>query len=101
MILDTGATTTIIPPQVALDLGCDPSQSKQNVPILTASGLIYLPVVTIPEIHCAGARVACLAIVCHELPGQSTLQGLLGLDFLRQVPLFQEFEKKILALTHT
>jgi clan AA aspartic protease (TIGR02281 family) len=96
MVIDTGATTTVIPPQIALAIGCDPAKAKDRVAIITASGLEYWPLVTIPEIICMGHRVQSLPVACHSLPAQSTVEGLLGLDFLSGVRAFQEFQKAIL-----
>src|SRR5438874_1960500 len=100
MVIDTGATTTIIPPQIALAIGCDPAKSKERVAIITASGLEYWPLVTIPEIVCLGHRAESLQVACHSLPAQSTVEGLLGLDFLSGVPAFQDFQKKIADLAN-
>jgi len=99
MVLDTGATTTIIPPKVAAAIGCDPAKSTQRVSIITASGLEYLPVVRVPLVICLGQRVQSLSVACHDLPPESTVDGLLGLDFLHFVPAFREFQQAILRLT--
>ena len=99
MIVDTGATMTIIHPQIALSIGCDPAKSDQRIPIITASGLEYLPVVRIPHIFCLGTKVTDFDVVCHALPPQSSVEGLLGLDFLLHVPAFIDFQAAIRALT--
>src|SRR3989338_757701 len=78
LVVDTGATTTIIPPQVALAIGCDPAKAKNHISIITASGLEYLPVITIPLIECLGQRATDLSVTCHALPPQSIVDGLLG-----------------------
>jgi predicted aspartyl protease len=100
MVVDTGAAATIVPPQVLFDIGCDPEKSGQRLPIITASHFFFLPAVVVPTITGLQVTVENLEVVCHELPAETTVQGLLGLDFLRQVPAFQQFEKKILELTH-
>ena len=96
LIVDTGASLTMIPPQVALLLGCDPAKSKRRVGIVTASGFKYLPVVTIPLVESLGCRVRNFPVICHELPSQSTVDGLLGLDFLSRFVPFREFRRAIL-----
>ena len=100
MVIDTGATTTIIPPKVAVAIGCDPAESKQRMSIITASGTEYLPVVKVPLVRCLGGEVRMLPVVCHDLPAQSTIDGLLGLDFLDRIPAFQEFRRAVSRLTH-
>jgi len=99
MVLDTGATTTIIPPKVAAAVGCDPARSKKRISIITASGMEYLPVVKIPLIACLGQRIKNLPVACHDLPPDSTVDGLLGIDVLSRVPAFQRFREEILRLT--
>jgi len=99
MAFDTGATTTFIPPDVAIAIGCDPAKATRRYPMITASSIEYAPALHIPRVACLGKSVEALEVVCHRLPAESIVQGLLGLDFLRQVPVFQEFEKKILELT--
>src|SRR3989338_163042 len=99
LAVDTGATTSIISPHVARAIGCDPDPLAKNVAIITASGFVYMHIVKVPRIDCLGAQVTNLDVICHQLPTESTVEGLLGLDFLRHVPLFQEFEKKILDLS--
>lgn len=54
MAIDTGATTTVIPPKVAAAIGCDPATSRRRVGILTASGAEYLPVAAVPLVVCLG-----------------------------------------------
>ena len=98
LVVDTGATTTIIPPQIALAIGCNPVRAKHHLSIITASGLEYLPVVTVPVIESLGQQVKNLAVACHSLPPQSTVDGLLGLDFLSHVPAFQRFHHEILSV---
>jgi predicted aspartyl protease len=95
MVVDTGATTTVMPPQVALAIGCDPAKAKKRIAMITASGLEYLPVLSIPLIESLGCAVRSLKIACHDLPPQSTVDGLLGLDFLSHVPSFRRFHKEI------
>lgn len=101
MILDTGCDVTMIPPDLVLALGCRFADPDKRIPIITASSLEYLQVAVIPTIACLGQTVKNLEVVCHRLPAESTVQGLIGLDFLRQLPAFQEFEKKVLELTQS
>src|SRR5687768_6979277 len=98
MIVDTGANATIIPPEAALAIGCQFSPDKR-APIITAGNIIYLRVVVISQLTCLGENVRNLEVLCHELPGESSAQGVLGLDFLQHVPAFREFEQKVLGLT--
>jgi len=99
-VVDTGAESSFVPPQVLFDIGCDPEKSGRRLPIITASHFSYLPAVVVPKIVGLQTVVANLEVIAHELPSETTVQGLIGLDFLRHVPAFQEFERKIRLLTH-
>ncbi len=100
MIVDTGATTTIIPREMALAIGCAPGKTElQPAFIITASGIEFFPLVRIPELACLGCTVRDIEVACHTIPSRLQTEGLLGIDFLRHVPAFQQFKKKILELT--
>jgi len=79
MVLDTGASISMISEKLAADLGL---KSTQSVIIHTASGMIEVPLVTVPEVSVAHFKVRDLSIAVNNLPGESKAQGLLGIDFL-------------------
>lgn len=95
LALDTGATYTMVPYEAIIGIGCDPSLPRRKIEIFTASGREYLPVVTIPSIRCLGFQIQNLDVVCHDLPPQSPVDGLLGLNFMAHFNIFLKF------LTHT
>ena len=95
MALDTGATFTMIPPEIATDIGYDPVLSKKRIEISTASGSIITPMLNVKSISCLGTKVSNVDVVCHNLPSQSPVEGLLGLNFLVHLPAFVEFLRKI------
>ena len=79
--LDTGASTTMIPPEVATDLGYD--ISNPNEQMITASGIVSAKRITVRQLTAIGETVEDIDVVCHDLPEGSIIEGLLGLDFLR------------------
>ena len=79
--LDTGASTTMIPPEVATDLGYD--LSNPNEQMITASGIVLTKRITVRKLTAIGEMVENIDVVCHDLPEGSIIEGLLGLDFLR------------------
>ena len=95
MALDTGATFTMIPPEIARDIGHDPTLSKKRIEISTASGSVLVPILKVKSISCLGTRLKNVEVVCHNLPPESPVQGLLGLNFLVHLPTFIEFYQKI------
>jgi predicted aspartyl protease len=92
-VVDTGATVTLMPPDVLLAIGCDPAISKERAGIFTVSGTEILAIVHVPEISALGYRARNLEVMCHSLPQGGRANGLLGMNFLLQIPQFQNLDK--------
>ncbi len=99
LALDTGATYTIIPFEAAFAIGCNPTASKQKIEIVTASGIEYAPLITIPFIKAFGFELKNLHVACHNLPPRSQVDGLLGLNFLHHFDIGLYFLKKSLEIS--
>lgn len=95
MVLDTGASYTMIPIKKAREIGYDPPASSKKIEIFTASGIEYVSVITIASFKSLGIEVKELEVVCHDLPPQSPVDGLLGINFLIHYPPFIEFYSRI------
>ncbi len=98
MALDTGAILTMIPIETALAIGYDPATVAKRVELVTASGLELAPQFTVRVTRCLGQTVQNLDVVCHDLPTQSPVKGLLGLNFLRHFDLRLNFLRRSLEL---
>ena len=82
LLLDTGASYTMLPVEVVEALGCDTHHPLRRVHIIAANGVIVAPVVAVPRFHCLGQRVEQWPVVAHTLPPGAFVDGLLGMDFL-------------------
>src|SRR3989338_290329 len=98
MVLDTGATITTVPIEAAIAIGCNPDKSIKRIEMITASGTEYAPVVTIPEVRFLGFKLKDVEVICHNLPPQATVSGLLGLNILKRFDIFLKFHSKILEI---
>ena len=98
MALDTGAILTVIPIETALAIGYDPAKATKRVEMVTASGVELAPEMTVRAVRCLGQTLQNLDVVCHDLPSQSPVKGLLGLNFLRHFNVHLDFLRKRLAL---
>lgn len=96
--LDTGATFTIIPWDVAVDMGYDPADSTRRQRIFTGSGVEFCPVVTVRRIAALGMAVENIDVLCHDLPEGSCVDGLLGLNFLRMFDFEIRYSDGIIRL---
>jgi clan AA aspartic protease (TIGR02281 family) len=84
LLIDTGASYTIISWGTLLSLGLDPTASSMRKPVTTANGVVWMPEVEIEEFDTLGQSVESLRVLAHTIPLGSHVNGVLGMDFLRQ-----------------
>lgn len=82
-LLDTGASHTVLSRRVAALLGYNPTLSRRRVQIATASGVETAPLLTLEAVEVVGHRIPDMDVVCHDLPPETQVSCLLGLNFLR------------------
>jgi len=98
MALDTGATYTMIPWEVAEVLGYEPAVSKDRVSMVTASGVERAPLINLKSISVLGKGVDNVQTIVHNLPEKSYVDGLLGLSFLRRFKVCLDFQEGVLEI---
>lgn len=96
LAVDTGASFSMISIESALAIKIDPSKSTRRIEITTANGIILAPIIKIPSFNCFGVEVKNIDIICHNLPLESCVEGLLGLNFLKSAKIIIDFSKNIL-----
>ena len=79
-------------------LGYDPLGVSDRVPITTGSGVEYVPEITIASIQALGHEYRNFPVLCHTLPPSATVDGVLGLDFLRDKRLILDFRAGLITL---
>ena len=99
LALDTGATTTLISAAVLIELGYDPASTPQRHAIITGSGIAYVPKLSVRRIEALGCERTNFPVLAHTLPPSAMLDGLLGLDFMRDKRLTIDFRKGEVSLT--
>jgi len=98
LALDTGATCSLVNWHILSMLGYDPGNEKEQIEITTGSGIEYAPLLKLKKVQALGKSRNDFAFVCHTLPPSATVDGLLGLDFLRKRRLSLDFRKGALEL---
>ena len=98
LALDTGATYSLVNRDVLLLLGYDPDLAGAWLDIATANGVASVPQIVIERVESLGREVRALPVLCHTLPPSATVDGLLGLDFLRGQRLVVDFRAGTIAL---
>lgn len=96
--LDTGASNTLIPTRIASDLGYDLSNPKQVVLLTTGSGIVPTKIITVRKLTAIGESVENIDVLCHDLPFGSTIDGVLGLNFLSHFDLNISFSTGTIEL---
>ena len=99
VVLDTGASFTVVATDILVHLGYDPANplfTRQR--IVTGSGIEYAPRMKLRSVTAIGQKVANLEVLGHDLPAESGISGLLGLNFLRHFRLTVRFRKGIVEL---
>jgi len=93
LALDTGASATIISAKKLIEIGYDLNNPEDEIYITTGSGLIFVPKITIEKLTALGKVKNNFQIIAHDFPPTSTVDGVLGLDFLRENMLTIDFVK--------
>jgi hypothetical protein len=83
LALDTGATKTLINVAPLVAVGYDPAVAPGRTQITTGSGVEFVPQIPLLQLVALGRIQPNFPILCHTLPPSTTVDGLLGLDFLR------------------
>ncbi|MYC74681.1 hypothetical protein F4X10_02775 [Candidatus Poribacteria bacterium] len=96
--LDTGATTTSIPIYVASALGYNISEPKRIEPVVTGSGVEEVPIIEIKALTAIGQTIKNIEVMCHDLPPEAPVEGVLGLNFLMNFDVHISFSKGTLEL---
>ncbi|WP_435008536.1 aspartyl protease family protein [Tundrisphaera lichenicola] len=91
LVLDTGATTSLIKRSALIYLGFDPDQSTRRVQMTTGSAVETVPVVVLTRLSALGQHRFGFPVIAHALPSNALVDGLLGLDFLRGLELTIDF----------
>lgn len=97
--LDTGATTTSIPIYVISALGYNVSKPKNIVEVITGSGVEEAPVIEIKALTAIGQTIENIEVMCHDLPPEAPVEGVLGLNFLMNFDVHISFSKGTIEIT--
>lgn len=98
LALDTGATSSMISNGALSAIGYDPSLVSERIQVTTGSSVEYVPTLLLSRIVALGQERQQFPVLCHTLPPSATIDGLLGLDFLRDQELMLDFRTGQLTL---
>jgi hypothetical protein len=91
LLLDTGANTTVIGELSMSMAGFDPSAPHASIPMTTASATGKAGLFVAPVFSSLGVTRSNMPILCHDLPADAGVDGLLGCDFFETHVLTIDF----------
>jgi hypothetical protein len=98
LIVDTGATWSLLSRQVLLASGYEPDAPGGRRVIVTASGSESVRSFRVQRLRALGKERADFPVICHDLPTALRVDGLLGLDFIRRYRLSIDFPAGFISL---
>ena len=81
MMMDTGASYTVVSPRLAKRLGL---KRGSKIKLMTANGQISAPLSRLSSMRVGKAEVRNLTVVIHKFASDPRIGGLLGLNFFRE-----------------
>ncbi len=99
LALDTGATATMVNAALLTAIGYDPSVAPDRVQVTTGSGVEYVPRIQISRLKALGQEHTQFSVLSHTLPPSATIDGLLGLDFVRGQRRIIDFRNAAISLS--
>ena len=85
LLVDTGASLTIIPKSILEDLGYDLNNPVRYQSIITGQGKTKpLPVIQLSWFNSMGQFIEDFEVITYQLPRQLQVSGVLGMDYLQK-----------------
>ncbi len=99
LILDTGATSSLIRSTILIAVGYDPDASPNRVQVAMGGGIQLVPRVVLNRLSALGQHRLGFPVLSHSILPAAGIDGLLGLDFLRGTILTVDFRAAQITLT--
>ena len=96
LMLDTGATITVISQRLAALLALRPARRGA---VQTVGGIISVAVAQLGSIRVGEAEVVDLPVLVHDFSRDPRIEGLLGMDFLGRYQVGLDAQKQLLVLS--
>lgn len=97
--VDTGATDTVLDLGLLIAAGYDAALAPNQVPMVSGTGMSYVPSLTVTRLTALGQSRATFPVLGHTFPPATSIDGVLGLDFLRGGILTIDFRSGQITLT--
>ncbi len=99
LIVDTGATMTVISYDLGIELGLLSGSDVSLNTVNTAGGSVQVSMTKVGTMQVGAATASNVAVAIHDLPdGISGVSGLLGMSFLRNFEVTLDADRGLLRL---
>lgn len=98
LVLDTGATQSLVRDRVLASIGYDPASSTDWVQVAMGNGVEMVSRIVVNRFTTFGLHRIGFPLLAKTLPPEAGIDGLLGLDFLRGHVLTLDFRTGALTL---
>ena len=98
LLIDTGATLTIIHPDALQLAGINLKQPKKNVQLKTVNGLLKVPVFQIRSLTLGDQLVKDIEVGGIAMSGMGGVNGLLGMNFLNHFKFTLDQQQQLILL---
>ena len=99
LALDTGASRTLLNEDLLISVGYDLANAVGHSKMTTGSKVEPVAPICIDKLIALGQERSAMIVVSHTLPPSASVDGLLGLDFLRGLNLNLDFRIGLILLT--
>lgn len=99
LALYTGASSTVIAKETLITIGYDPDILPKTVNFTTGSGIESAARISVDKVEALGQERLNFAVIAHTLPPTAGIDGVLGLDFLRNRVLTLDFQNGEITLS--
>jgi clan AA aspartic protease (TIGR02281 family) len=98
LLLDSGAAMTAVSWACLESIGYDPAASRTRRRLLTANGLIEVPVVRVERVSVGELESPDIEVGALDVPGLTGVQGMLGLNFLQKFRTVLDYRQGYLEI---
>ena len=98
LLLDTGASQTIVRPEILDDLGYSPRDGDRVAAVSSPVGREYGYTIRLKRFKCLGLSFEDLSVLALDLPEQTDIDGLLGWNFLQNFDYEVQSKRGILRV---
>lgn len=95
VVVDTGASSVVLPYEVAERIGRRPSDSDFRYPVVTANGRTFVARITLPYVRIGSVEVPDVEAAV-AMPGAMADEALLGMTFLGRLRTVQVVDGRLL-----